>query len=79
MDGLKLWIGVIMSINELMVFVSLVCNFDAPSKQVPRIVKERCMEYYTNCVITGDGSKIDRLQLSNCNLKAAEASKNWGK
>lgn len=67
-----------MTITEFMVFVSLVCNFDSPISQVPRVVKEDCMEYYVNCTIKGDGSKISRLDLSNCNLKAKEASKKWG-
>lgn len=66
-----------MTVAEFMVFVSLVCNFDSPISQVPRIVKEDCMEYYVNCAIKDDG-KISRLVLSNCNIKSKDAAKSWG-
>lgn len=68
-----------MTINELVVFIGLVCNLDAPSSLVSREVKDDCVEYYTNCVIKDDAVKVDRLTVSNCNLKAKEASKSWGR
>lgn len=67
-----------MTISEFMIFVSLVCNFDAPTTQVSRIMKEDCMEYYVNCTVK-DADNINRILLSNCNLKAKDASKRWGK
>lgn len=67
----------IMTVNEFMTFVSLVCNLEAPTSQVPRVVKENCMEYYVNCVIKDD-KEINRIALSNCNLKAKEVSETWG-
>lgn len=67
-----------MTINEFMMFVSLVCNLESPTSQVPRHVKTDCVEYYTNCAIKGDGSKIDRLTVSNCTIKSKDASRKWG-
>lgn len=69
--------GAFMTINELMVFISLVCNFEAPQMQVSHQVKVDCMEYYTNCVIKDD-EKINIRLLSNCTTKAKEASRKWG-
>lgn len=66
-----------MTIAEFMVFVAIVCNFDAPVTVVPQTVKEDCMEYYVNCAIDND-LRVDRLKVSNCNIKAKKASKKWG-
>jgi hypothetical protein len=67
-----------MTISEFIIFIGLVCNIDAPSTQVPRLVKEDCIEYYTNCAVK-NGKKVDRLLVSNCNMKAKEASRDWGR
>ena len=67
-----------MSIAEFMLFVGLVCNTSAPTTQVPSAVKEDCILYYTNCAVKADG-KIDRLTVSDCNLKAKAVSQKWGR
>jgi hypothetical protein len=67
-----------MTLSEFMIFVSLVCNFDSPTTQVPSQVKRDCMEYYVNCAIKSEDT-VSRLLVSNCNLKAKDASKHWGK
>lgn len=61
-----------MTINEFMIFVALVCNFDAPHVKVSTTYKENCVDYYVNCSIKDD-IRVDRLTLSNCNMKAKKA------
>lgn len=63
-----------MTINEFIVFVSLVCNFDSPS--LSRDYKELCSEHYTNCAIRDDQT-VERGRLSKCVEQAKDKSKNW--
>lgn len=61
-----------MTINEFMIFVALVCNFDSPRIKVSTTYKEICVDYYVNCAVKDD-IRVDRLTLSNCNMKAKES------
>jgi hypothetical protein len=63
-----------MSLNEFITFVSLVCNFH--STELPRTIKEQCMEAWVNCAVRED-DRVDRMRLNSCLEKVKKDSKNW--
>ena len=63
-----------MTLSELVVFISLVCNLD--NNKVPKEHKYACMESYTNCMV-GSSGEIDRKKINLCIDKTKKDSAKW--
>ena len=63
-----------MTLSELVVFISLVCNLD--NSKVSKEHKYACMESYTNCMV-GSNGEIDRIKINFCIDKAKKDSAKW--